>query len=311
MSTEVGVLTFGETMLALNASGPLSPGAQLTASVAGAESNVAIGLARLGHTAAWVGRVGDDEAGALVIRTLRGEGVDTRPVVDAAATGILLRRERVAGITTVDYHRRLSAGTALSAHDVLPHLTGPRPPRWLHVTGVTPALSDSARTAAVTAIDAARSAGVRVCLDVNHRSRLWSSAAASEALTPLARLADVVIASEDELPLVATGPQELLAGVTRLVAVKRGSAGATMHEAGGQVLERNAVPARAVDAVGAGDAFCAGLLSGLLDGLEPSACLDRAVLLGAFSVSTSGDWEGLPSRSELHMLGLGDGAVVR
>jgi len=311
MTHPVDVLTLGEAMLTLRAPGPLSAGMALTATVAGAESNVAIGLARLGHGAGWVGRVGDDEAGSLVVRTLRGEGVDVRHTVDAAPTGILLRRERLAGIARVDYHRRGSAGAALGPADVLPHLRGSAMPAWLHVTGVTPALSESAHRAVAEAVQACRASGVRVCLDVNHRTRLWSTESASRALAPLARAADVVVASDDELPLVADEVKELFdAGVT-LVAVKRGAAGATIHSRDGATVERPALPVRAVDAVGAGDAFCAGLLSGLLDGLAVEECLHRAVLLGAFAVATTGDWEGLPTRAELGLLAEADGAVLR
>jgi sugar/nucleoside kinase (ribokinase family) len=280
--SKVDVLTAGETMLALRASGPLATGVALTASVAGAESNVAIGLSRLGHRAAWVGRVGDDEAGALVLRTLRSEGVDVRATVDAHATGIMIRRERVPGVTTVDYHRRQSAGAALTADDLVLHL-GAGQAHWLHVSGVTPALSATACDAVTEAVAAARAGGIGVSLDVNHRTRLWSADAAAQVLAPLARSADVVVASEDELPLVASGPEELLQAGVRIVAVKRGADGA----------------------------FCAGLLSGLLDDLDPEELLGRAVLLGGFAVSTSGDWEGLPTRSELGLLSMRHGDVRR
>ncbi len=303
------VLTLGEVMLSLQAPGPLAPGSRLAASIAGAEANVAIGLARLGHRSAWVGRVGDDEAGALVRSALRGQGVEVRATTDDAATGIMVRRERLPGVTKVDYHRRFSAGAALSPDDVLPHLQ--EPPRWLHLTGITPALSASARATVAQAASIARKSGTKVCLDVNHRARLWSREDAMSVLTPLARLADVVVASEDELPLVSATPEQLIETGASLVAVKRGSEGAVLYGQGSAPIERAAVRVRAVDAVGAGDAFCAGLLSGLLDGLDAHESLDRAVLLGAFAVSTVGDWEGLPNRSELHLLSLSDGEVIR
>jgi 2-dehydro-3-deoxygluconokinase len=94
------------------------------------------------------------------------------------------------------------------------------------------------------------------------------------------------------------------------VVTKRGAAGATVHSAAGRV----SAPARvvpAVDPVGAGDAFVAGYLSGRLDGLDPASCLDRAVVLGAFAVSRTGDWEGLPTRTELGLLDAPSGTTVR
>lgn len=310
MSAPLDVLTFGEAMMSLRAPCALSAGAGLTASVAGAESNVAIALARLGHAAAWAGRVGDDEAGRLVVRTLRGEGVEVRCEVGGEPTGVMVRRERLPGVVAVDYHRRGSAGAALAPEQLRAQLADGDAPRWLHCTGITPALSDSARGAATAVVETARAHGVRVSLDLNHRPRLWSAEAAREALSPLARLADVVVASEDELPLVAQGPEELLVAGVTLVAVKRGKAGAVLH-ARDEVVEKAAVRVTSVDAVGAGDAFCAGLLSGLLDGLGHEACLERAVTLGAFAVASVGDWEGLPTRAELHLLSSEHGSVLR
>lgn len=103
------VVTFGETMAALRAHGALRLGGSLGLSVAGAESNVAIGLARLGHRVHWAGQVGADELGALVLRTLRAEGVDAgRP------TGLLLAEPRLGTLTRVSYYRAASAGSAVS-----------------------------------------------------------------------------------------------------------------------------------------------------------------------------------------------------
>ncbi|MFB7997998.1 PfkB family carbohydrate kinase [Streptomyces sp. NPDC056002] len=88
------MLTFGETMVALRGHGPFKLGGSMDLSVAGAESNVAIGLTRLGHSVRWAGAVGADEAGELVLRTLRAEGVDTSCVTrgTGAPTGLILFR---------------------------------------------------------------------------------------------------------------------------------------------------------------------------------------------------------------------------
>jgi 2-dehydro-3-deoxygluconokinase len=214
-------------------------------------------------------------------------------------------------VTNVDYHRRQSAGAALTAADLAPHLGAADQPRWLHISGVTPALSATACDAVTQAVAIARAGGIRVSLDVNHRTRLWSPDAAAQVLAPLARSADVVVASEDELPLVASGPEELLQAGVSIVAVKRGPDGASLHRSDGTAVDQAAVAVNAVDPVGAGDAFCAGLLSGLLDDLDTEEVLGRAVLLGGFAVSTYGDWEGLPTRSELGLLSMRGGDVLR
>ncbi|MCG5469897.1 sugar kinase [Micromonospora sp. LAH09] len=308
------LLTLGETMAAFRTTGPLRLGGTAGISVAGSESTVAIGLARLGHQAAWVGVTGADEPGELVRRTLRAEGVDLRwsRVDPTAPTGLILFENRVADINRVTYHRAGSAGSRLRPADVTPAFDA-QPPRLLHVTGITCALGVEPYQAVVEAVRRARAAGTTVCLDVNHRQRLWSVAEAADALRPLLSSIDLVVASDDELA-VLTGasdpvPALLSAGVTEVV-VKHGAGGATSHSATG-VVHRPARTVPVVDTVGAGDAFVAGLLSGWLDGADVPARLDRAVTTGAFAVATRGDWEGLPDRAELALLDHGPGGTVR
>lgn len=314
------VLTFGETMAALHGSGPLRLGGTMQLSIAGSESNVAIGLARLGHRVEWVGRVGADELGELVLRTLRAEGVDIPAAVvdDRAPTGALLFEHRIADVTRVSYYRSGSAGSAISAADVTDRLDAQV--SVLHVTGVTAALGPAAADAVAVAVERAHRLGATVSLDVNFRSRLWTADAARGTLRPLLPFVDIVFASEDELPLVApdgdadtdadTGARRLVDDGTPTVVVKRGGAGATAYSAQG----KTSAPARSVpvvDVVGAGDAFVSGFLSGRLDGLDTGACLERGVVLGAFAVARIGDWEGLPTRAELGLLDAPSGTTLR
>lgn len=313
------VVTFGETMAALRAHGALRMGGSLGLSVAGAESNVAIGLARLGHRVRWAGRVGADELGALVLRTLRAEGVDlSHAATDDTGrpTGVLLTEPRLGTLTRVSYYRTGSAGSAVTPAGVLPALASGT--RVLHLTGITPALGPSAAETVLAAATAARDAGITVCLDVNYRSRLWTADRARAALRPLLAHTDLLVASEDELPLVLRGPavdeseavKSLLDAGVQEVIVKRGAHGATVVSADGTV-DRAARQVDAVDLVGAGDAFVAGYLSGLLDGADVPARLHRAVTTAAFAVATRGDWEGLPTRDELGLFDEPDGTTVR
>lgn len=313
------VLTLGETMVALRGSGPLKLGGSMDLSIAGAESNVAIGLTRLGHTAGWAGAVGDDEAGELVLRTLRAEGVDvTGATRDAGApTGLILFEPRLPEVTRVHYYRAGSAGSRIAPDTVERAFAGGPAPRVLHLTGITPALGRSAADACRRALELAREHGTTVCLDVNFRSRLWSSQDAATVLRSWIAYVDVLIASDDELPLcvpegTAASAQArlLLDGGIREVVVKLGADGARAHTTGGE-LHVPARPVRAVDAVGAGDAFVSGYLSALLDGEDIAGRLDRAVTTGAFAVASHGDWEGAPTRAELRLLGEGPGTVVR
>jgi 2-dehydro-3-deoxygluconokinase len=312
MSTPVvsapDLVTLGETMALLCAPrvGLLRHATSLDLSCAGAESNLAIGLSRLGHRSHWIGRVGADEFGALVRRTLAAEGVTGHIGVDPQApTGLMVKSRRTESVTQVTYYRSGSAGSRLRPEDVDADLIASA--RLLHVTGITPALSDSARAAVRRAIEVARRAGVLVSLDLNYRRALWSPERAGAEFEALIRLADLVFAGEDEAALVVSGDSaaELGRGLAALgpaeVLIKRGALGA-VAVIGGELLVAPAYPVTSVDPVGAGDAFGAGYLSALLDGEDPAPRLDRASLAGAFAVTVPGDWEGLPSRADLDLL---------
>ncbi len=311
------VLTFGETMIALRADRPLALNPNINATMAGAESNVAIALARLGHDVQWAGRVGDDTGAELIRRTLRAESVGQDYVTTDPhrQTGILIFEQRLPDLTRVGYFRQNSAASALSINDFSAALS--RSPRILHITGITPALGTSAADAVLQAAAAAHAAGATVTFDVNYRAKLWSRDEAAATLRALVPFVDVVIGSEDELTLLAddqpdssTAAKALINQGIREVVVKLGADGARLHDAGGTVFS----PARevaAVDSVGAGDAFTAGYISGLLTGRTVDERLHLANTLGAFAVATKGDWEGLPTLSELALLNAGNGTALR
>ncbi|MGW0981894.1 sugar kinase [Streptomyces xiamenensis] len=305
------VLTFGETMLSWQTDAPLTGGAPARTAVAGAESNVAIGLARLGHRVAWAGRLGADEPARLILRTLRGEGVDVRHVTTdpQAPTGALLRERLVGGVNRVHYWRAGSAASGQRpAHLAAALAAGAR---VLHLTGITCALGPGPLATVTAAADHAREHGWTVVLDINHRTRLWSTEQATDTLRRLRDRVDILIASDDELPLICGDVNELLAAGAREVIVKRGGEGADLYGADGRHLHQPAHRVTAVDTVGAGDAFCAGYLSGLLDGLEAAERLGRAGTVAAFTVAAHGDWEGLPHRDELALLQAPPGSAIR
>lgn len=297
------VVTVGETMLALRGEGLLRLGTPFRTSIAGAESNVAIGLSRLGHRTRWVSRVGADEAGELILRTLRAEGVDVSTVERGQGpTGMVLFEQRLPDVTRVLYRRDGSAASRLAPADALPALEDAE---LVHLTGITPALGESPRAAVEAVLDA----GAEVSFDVNYRSRLWEPGHAAEVLTPLARRASVVIGSAEEIGLVGGGTALLAAGV-REVVTKQGADGASVSTSDGE-WTAPAHRVRVVDSVGAGDAFTSGYLSAMLDGLGIPERLARGNACGAFAVATSGDWEGLPTRAELDLLAAADGAALR
>jgi 2-dehydro-3-deoxygluconokinase len=313
-----GLVTLGETMALVAASGvgPLRHQHTLHLHVGGAESNVAICVTRLGGHATWIGRVGDDELGDLVLAQLRGEGVDVRHAIrDAGApTGLMVKSRRTSTVGRVTYYRRGSAGSRLEPAD-LP-IDALRSAGVLHVTGLTPALSPTARAATFAAVEEARTAGVPVSLDVNHRTALWGADEAGPVLTDLARRADVLFTGEDEAGLLGAAgePEVAVKALAALgpaqVLLKFGARGA-LAVVDGALVRIPAFPVATVDSVGAGDAFVGGYLAELLLGVDVETRLNTAAACGAFVVTVPGDWEGLPTRRDLQLLSTPEGTVVR
>jgi 2-dehydro-3-deoxygluconokinase len=304
------LVTVGEVLAVLDSAdpGPLRHAREFRLTIAGAEANVAIGAARLGTRVAYAGRVGDDEFGRLVLSTLRGEGVDVSGVVidEEAPTALMVKEHRLPGVAGVSYYRSGSAGSRLTPGDLPADLI--RGADLLHVSGITPALSDGAREAVLAAVELAP----RVSVDVNYRSRLWPVDEATPVLSALAAQADILFAGEDEAELItgSRDPAVLAALGPAEVLVKRGADGCVAF-CDGRRLTCGARPVRAVDAVGAGDAFAAGYLADRLAGHDPGLALRTAVTTGAFAVTQHGDWEGLPRRAELTLLDQAEGTVLR
>lgn len=309
------LVTFGETMALLASVEPipLRHTHELRLGHGGAESNTAIGLARLGHEVAWLGRVGDDEFGAMVLASLRGERVDTaRATVDSdAPTGLMVRGRDTQGRTQVFYYRTASAGSRLSPEDLDATLISDA--RVLYITGITPALGAGPKSAVMSALEIARASGVRVAFDPNYRSKLWNIDEARPVFEEILAMTDVVLAGLDELQSVF-GASEIGGAATVLadmgpneVVIREGAKGATAFSDGEQFFEP-AIPADLVDPVGAGDAFNAGYLSGLLRGEPIAARLKRGVTTASHVISARGDWEGSPFEGDVDRP---EGEVVR
>lgn len=294
-------VTCGEAMVLLLAETgmPLDRAVHFRRAVAGAESNVAIGLARLGHRVRWLGRVGADPAGEAVLRELRADGVDLAQVTTDhhAPTGLLLRDSHPHRSIDVQYYRTGSAGTRLSPDHVPDDaMTGAR---VLHLSGITPMLSTTAAATTTRLIELARAAGAVVSVDPNVRRKLGGAAEWARTVGPLLREADLVLAGEDELESLTARPADdaaadLLAGRADTVVVKRRDHSATaVTMAGSWHQPPFRVPV--VDPVGAGDAFAAGYLSGWLRDLPTPASLAEAACVASLCVQAPGDTGGLPT----------------
>lgn len=313
---DVDVVSLGECLVALVADevGSLAEARSFIRHAAGAEANVCVGLARLGHRSAFIGRVGDDGFGRAIVAAMRAEGVDlTHVAVDPERpTGLLIRERRALGPAEVVYYRQGSAGSRIGTGDVEGAHALFAPGRWLHVTGITPALSDSCREALARALAMARDQAMPISLDLNVRRKLWSAQDAVRALRDLVRQATIVFADLDEAALVSgvdpgggweDPARALLALGAQAVVVKLGPDGAVVLTQHREPMHRPAVAVTTVvDPIGAGDAFAAGYLSALLDGTGTEGALDRANACGAFAISALGDMAGMATRAELERL---------
>lgn len=304
------VVTLGEAMAMFVAEtpGPLESVTHFTKRTAGAETNVAIGLARLGFTVGWASRLGDDSMGRYLLAAVGGEGVDCSHVTRHAGerTGFLFKgRVDDGSDPPIEYHRAGSAASRFAPeHLDEAWVAGAR---HLHVSGVFPALSASTLAATRRAMAVARAAGATIGFDPNLRPTLWPSREAMrEAINDLAARADWVLPGIEEGRLL-TGCEtpEAIARFyrergTRSVVIKLGAQGAYIDDADAGTLQVPAHPVeRVVDTVGAGDGFMVGVTSALLESRPIVEAARRGAWIGAHCVQVRGDTEGLPMRAEL------------
>jgi 2-dehydro-3-deoxygluconokinase len=265
----------------------------------GAESNVAMYLSDFGHSTAWASRLGDDVLGRIVLSEIRAAGVDTSYVelLPDRPTGVYFKDPGPDG-TRVLYYRRGSAASTMDPAfaDGLRNAV----PSTVVVSGVTPALSAECRAATDLLITDRLFGEASVVFDVNHRPALWPDGDAPDVLRHFALAADVVFVGLDEAERLwgSRTPQEVREVLDRpaTLVVKDGARDATCFHDDGQ----DVVPAPAVDvveAVGAGDAFAAGWISGMLRGLDQRTRLRLGHLVAGVALTSVGDHGPLPPAS--------------
>lgn len=310
MQKTLDVITIGEAMAMFVATetGELAEVEHFMKRVAGAELNVATGLARLGLSVGWVSRVGEDSFGRFVLNALAKEGIDARGVSKDGryATGFQLKSKVENGTDPiVEYFRKGSAASHLSPDDFNEaYFTSAR---HLHLSGVAAALSESSYALLDHAARTMKAQGKTLSFDPNLRPTLWKSEAEMvEKLNQLAFQADWVLPGLKE-GMILTGQQTpeaiadfyLTRGV-RAVVIKTGSDGAWYKTADG---EQGAVAAikvdNVVDTVGAGDGFAVGVISALLEGQPLRQAVQRGNKIGSLAIQVQGDSEGLPTREAL------------
>lgn len=305
----IDVVTFGEAMMLLVADqpGPLEQAQAFAKRTAGAETNVAIGLARLGLQVAWCSRLGTDSMGRYLLRTMQAEGIDCSHVVcdPSQRTGFMIKgRVHGGGDPEVEYHRQGSAASRFQPEEIdMPWLTRAR---HLHATGIFAALSSNCLASSIASMEAMRQHGKTISFDPNLRPSLWASAEAMrQTINSLAFRADWVLPgiAEGQLLTGKDTPEDIAqfylnAGVT-LVVIKLGAAGAYFATAQEAAYVPGFAVAQVVDTVGAGDGFAAGVVSAMLEGLGVHHAVRRGAWMGARAVQVLGDTEGLPTRAQL------------
>ena len=303
------IVLMGEPMglFMANETGALSEVDSFSVSIAGAEYNVAVGLARLGHTPAYCTRLGFDPLGERILRGMRQNHIATDLVMqtETAVTGFMMKSSTDQGDPDIAYYRKGSAASQITTHDIdALDLYGCE---RLHVTGIFPAVSASALAATKRLISRAKALELPVSFDPNLRPQLWESE--KKMVATLNSLAEGV-----ETVLPGLGEGEILTGQNtpegvaefyhdlgvKNVVVKLGKEGAYFSEKGGQSGFSPAFPVRKkVDTVGAGDGFAAGVISALAEGEILEEATFRGNVIGAVQITHRSDNEGLPTREEL------------
>lgn len=301
------VFTFGETMVLFQPEMmmPLEYIHQFPMRIGGAESNVAIGLTRLGHTVSWFSKLGDDPFGQFILKSIRGEGVNTASCIftDEAPTGIFFKEQLSPENMNVYYYRKNSAASLMKPEDLDGQAIAKA--KILHITGITPALSETSYQTIKKAIEIAKDNHTLVVFDPNLRLKLWTKEAAKKVLNEIADSADVILPGLDEGQLM-TGESgveavaaALLQNKNKIIILKLGSQGAYLHTKDEKTYIAGFPVNQIVDPVGAGDGFAAGIISGLLRSKPLPETVRQANAIGSMVVRVKGDIEGLPTLRDL------------
>lgn len=332
------VVTFGEIMLRLSPPGfeRFFQSPVLSATFGGGEANVAVSLAQFGLESQFVTRLPSNPVGDAAVRALRGEGVRTDHIVRGGGRVGIYFAETGASqrAATVVYDRAHSAISDIPG-DAVPWDRVMAGAAWFHVTGITPALGESAAAATKAAVTTARRAGARVSVDLNFRKKLWTEAQAQAVMRPLMADVDVVVANEEDLQSVlgvhvkgadvASGAldvdayREAAASVTRtlgpsLVAItlreslsasENGWSAVLWDGASNTLHQSQRYSVRLVDRIGGGDSFAAGLIYGLVTGRPHADALRFAVAASALKQTIPGDFNRV-SVAEVDALAKGD-----
>lgn len=300
------LITLGETMAMMvpENDGPLRYVTNFRIRMAGAESNVAIGVCKLGEDASWIGRLGDDEFGRYLLNQMRSEGVDCSHSIfdEKHRTGVMFK-EIGEGETKVFYYRENSAASHMCPGDLNRRMFNGA--SILHLTGITPVLSESCRDTVLAAIELAKSCGLSISFDPNIRRKLWGEKDFRELIRDITLKSNIVLMGLSEAKaLFGLDDQQKIfeklfsLGTAKYIAIKNGDKGAIVSD-GSQSVTIAPYPCRCVDPVGAGDGFNAGFLTGIMRGEDIVTAGRMGAICGALATQTTGDMEGYPDAKQM------------
>jgi 2-dehydro-3-deoxygluconokinase len=322
------VITFGEAMIRLSPPNfrRLEQTNSLDLNIGGAELNTAVALARLGHPTAWVSRLTRNALGRLVANRAREAGVSTDHIVwtDDDRVGIYFVEFGAAPRASGVVYDRKGAAIAGIKPGMANWSNVFAGTKWFHVTGITPALSNTAAETTREALQAARAAKVQTSIDLNYRVKLWSQAEAGKWMTDFMQYCDVLITTEEDVErvfgikgkeyedvaaqLAKRFPLKIVAITLRENPLVWRNSWTAIAYQNGNVFRTRTYEVEIVDRLGAGDSFAAGLIHGLLEG-DLQKAVDFGVAASAIKHSIPGDFAWI-TRDEVEALLKGGGLRI-
>ena len=302
-------ILFGEPMALLIAAaeGPLEEVTHFERALSGAEVNVSIGLSRLGHDVEYLTRLGDDPFGHYIEKTLRENQIGTEMITydPIYRTGIKLKNRVTDGSDPyAPYYRKGSAASHISEEEI--DSIDLSDVELVHITGIPPALSETARKASFRLMERAKEKGITITFDPNLRPALWENEEIMRnVINRMAEYADIILPGIEECRiLVGTDDKKKAAefyqacGI-KTVIIKDGAKGAFVKEKDKAYMVPGFKVKKVVDTVGAGDGFAVGVISGILEGINIEDSVRRGNAIGAMQIMDVSDNEGLPTRKQL------------
>lgn len=295
-------------LLIADTTGKLEDVEHFTRSMSGAEVNVAIGLSRLGHKVEYITKLGDDPFGHYIENKLKSNGIGTSFVSydDVYKTGIQLKNRVTDGSDPyAPYYRKGSAASHISVEDI--DKINLDDVDLIHITGIPPALSETARAATFHLAKKAKEKGIFITFDPNLRPNLWKSTEEMKTvINELSSYSNLILPGIAECKiLLDTEDKEKICEIYHnmgidFVVIKNGSNGAYVSYKNDIKIVDGFKVDKVVDTVGAGDGFAVGVISGYLEKLDIYDCAKRGNAIGAIQVMNIGDNEGLPTPTELY-----------